>query len=123
MTLPASITQVAIYGTLVYQAGDLAGTPVQGYITFSPSVTVDVPVDELSVPRSTMRADLDADGSFQINLLATDDADGEPTGWTYTVSEHFNRGGGRGRFWWVVGFVMARSWVFGDVTPSVAAAG
>jgi|SRR5688572_10718223 len=123
MTLPASITQVAIYGTLVYQAGDLAGTPVQGYITFSPSVTVDVPVDELSVPRSTMRADLDADGSFQINLLATDDADGEPTGWTYTVSEHFNRGGGRGTFSVEIPSAMAPSGFYGDLTPAVASSG
>ena len=123
MTLPPSITQVTIYGTLVYQSGDLAGQVVQGTITFSPSTTVDVPVDLMTVPRSTMTATLDANGYFAIPLLATDDADGDPTGWTYQVSEHFSQGGGRGTFSVEIPSAMAPSGFYGDLTPAVASSG
>jgi hypothetical protein len=123
MTLPPSITQVTIYGTLVYQSGDLAGQVVQGTITFSPSITVDVPVDLMTVPRSTMTATLDANGYFAIPLLATDDADGDPTGWTYQVSEHFSQGGGRGTFSVEIPSAMAPSGFYGDLTPAVASSG
>jgi hypothetical protein len=38
------------------------------------------------------------DGEFTVNLPATDDPDIQPNGWTYTVTEQFNKGGERSPF-------------------------
>lgn len=71
---------------------DYAGNPVSGSVVFTPATTLyDVGSDLILVPKS-FSVTLAADGSFSIDLPATDDPDVTPTGWTYTVTENFASG-------------------------------
>lgn len=86
MALPANISTVTVRGTFL----NASGAPVTpGVVTFTPSVGL---VDTSSVPPVVILnfpviANLDAAGSFAVQLPATDDPDVAPSGFTYRVEE------------------------------------
>lgn len=84
--LPAEFTTVTLTGQYV----NLDGTPVAGYLTFTPSPTIlrAARSKDLIVPVAINVA-LDGTGSFSIALPATDDPDINPDHWTYQVLEGF----------------------------------
>lgn len=71
---------------------NLDGTPAQGSVTFTGNVAAIATASQSMVVPSTITANLDADGAFTVSLLATDDPDLRPNGWTYTVKENFTGG-------------------------------
>jgi hypothetical protein len=78
--------------TTVWVRGQIAGA--RGRITFqpSPSALVD-PAERLTISTSAPYvAVLASDGSFAVELPATDDPDVQPTGWTYQVSDPIRPG-------------------------------
>lgn len=85
MSDPEGIPTVTLVGK--YINPDVAGTPLQGTITFTPSPSVITFPDQKVIVSGTETATLDGTGAFSITLIATDTADQNPTGWTYTVNE------------------------------------
>jgi hypothetical protein len=79
MALPTIIT---VKGTYL----KLDGTPETGSITFTSKVYVLYSEDEFSVVPSHKTVILEPDGSFEIDLPASNDPDWTPVGWRYTVS-------------------------------------
>jgi hypothetical protein len=79
MALPTIIT---VKGTYL----KLDGTPETGSITFTSKVYVLYSEDEFSVVPSHKTVVLEPDGSFEIELPASNDPDWTPVGWRYTVS-------------------------------------
>lgn len=67
--------------------------PISGTVTFTPSVPA-VLVGAGTVPTTVLGAPiavtLDADGSFTAKLVATDNPDTRPTGWTYEAKFTFD---------------------------------
>ena len=78
------------YRTVVgtYTAPD--GTAVVGDLRFVPSETVTDAAGNVVVPATPITVTLDAYGQFDVDLLVTDDADVNPTGWTWRVTELFS---------------------------------
>jgi hypothetical protein len=86
VALPAEFNTVQVYGKYL----NLDGTPVVGYLTFeaAPVILKAAVSKDLIVP-VVLQVNLDADGSFAINLPVTDDPDINPSDWTYKVTEGF----------------------------------
>lgn len=91
MPLPSNYDTVPVRGKYVY----LDGTSAQGSIRFAGKVAAISDVGDTIILPNTIVAPLDANGSFTVNLPATDDPDIQPNGWTYTVTETLTGGGGR----------------------------
>lgn len=88
-----AIAQVTLTGTFV----DFAGRAMTGQITFTPtpSAVNDAGADLVYMPRPIV-VTLEPGGRLSVDLAATDDTDGNPVGFTYTVTEQFdNFAGGR----------------------------
>lgn len=84
MAPPVNATVVTVTGTYV----DHGGSPLSGSVTFVPSIAIMRDPDlSLMIDVDETRIVLDADGHFEVELLATDDPDLIPTGWYYTVVE------------------------------------
>jgi hypothetical protein len=88
-----AISQVTVTGTFV----DFSGQAMTGRIIFTPTPTAvnDAGADlvYMSRPVSVL---LTTGGRLSVDLAATDDTDGNPVGFTYTVTEEFdNFAGGR----------------------------
>lgn len=92
MAVPASITYVNVQGTFV----DLSGQPMAGFLTFTPEVDrlVDA-ADNTVIATGPVRASLDVNGHFTVSLMAGNDGDVDPAGWTYKVREYLRPRGGR----------------------------
>lgn len=86
MPLPPGVPTITVTGTFYRQTGLLAGTPAVGTISFKqPSLTV--PSADMLIPRETITATLDVNGSFSVVLLVTNSAlITKPTSWAYEVS-------------------------------------
>lgn len=82
MALPASWTEVQIFGT--YTNRD--GTAATGWITFESRQIVTV--DGVTVVPKKITAELDGTGYFSALIPSTDDPDLSVTGWAYLVTEH-----------------------------------
>lgn len=120
MALPVNYNTVRVWGKFVY----LDGTPASGSIKFTGKGTaaVSAAYDTIILP-ATITVALDATGSFEVNLPATDDPDITPNGWTYTVEEKFNGGGGR-RYDIDVPIAAELTGInISDVSPAVPASG
>ncbi len=88
-----AISVVTVTGTFV----DFSGKPMMGKIVFTPtpSAVNDAGADRVYMP-SPIVALITAGGHMSVELAATDDTDGNPVGFTYTVTEQFdNFTGGR----------------------------
>lgn len=63
------------------------GTSATGTVTFTPSTVLkNTAADEIIYPFPFV-VNLDASGSFSVQLPATDDPDIEPNDWSYVVTE------------------------------------
>lgn len=67
-----------------YIKGDLAETPVRGYVEFYPAR---LNGDDSVVLPAPIRLQLDETGAFEVELIATDDPAYEPSGWTWKIRE------------------------------------
>lgn len=90
MALPVDYNTVPVRGKFVY----LDGTPAQGTVRFTGKIAATSAAYDTVILPATISASL-TNGAFLVNLPATDDPDIQPNGWTYTVEEKFDAGGGR----------------------------
>ncbi len=83
MAVPASVSTGTITGTFVSTTGE----PKSGHVWFTPSFEEGIVAGDnvIVTPEKTIVA-LDTNGHFEIVLVATDDPDLVPLGFTYTVS-------------------------------------
>lgn len=81
--LPAAIPTVRVHGT--YVGPD--GSPLAGSVTFSSPGLLTFANSDLFVAGPVV-AKLDANGHFEVILPATDYADMNPNGWSWTVKEN-----------------------------------
>ncbi|MEW2463124.1 polysaccharide deacetylase family protein [Microbacterium sp. NPDC047426] len=91
MPLPPGLSTVTVTGTYLHPNG----TPYSGRIVFQPE-----PVTLTSAAHDTLivgdaEVVLDNNGTFTVSLLATDDPDVTPVGWTYRVTERWYDAPGR----------------------------
>lgn len=104
--LPPEVTYGTVTGKFIQAVADSGdadsypdSVPAQGSITFTPqpalsqsrgkgilSPSSTTPVTIIPQP---ITVDVGSDGSFSVVLIATDDANLNPTGWTYLVSFNF----------------------------------
>ncbi|MFE9865860.1 glycosyl hydrolase family 28-related protein [Streptomyces sp. NPDC005506] len=95
MALPANISTVTVFGRYI----DFTGSPMQGTVTFTPSQKyVTDPSADVLIFSAPLVANLDDTGAFSIEIPATDDPDVIPDGFTWAVTEAFNRKAGRTPF-------------------------
>lgn len=88
MPLTPNLSTVTVGGQYV----DVAGNPIAGQVRFTPrAVLIDGVADQVIIPR-TVTVDLDATGTFTVELPATNDDDLSPVNWTYSVEEAFTGG-------------------------------
>ena len=82
MALPANVTQTTVTGNLVW----IDGSPAKGSVTFLPSIEYVLDsASNTNIYLYEVTEVLDEAGHFDVPLIATDDPDLNPTGWTYTV--------------------------------------
>lgn len=86
MALPPSVNRIPIHGKIT--AMDDAGTPAVGSITFVPSQTIRNTTDKVVLAPRPKVVTLDVTGAFTVTpgLIATDDPDMTPSGWTWIVA-------------------------------------
>jgi len=91
-TLPLEVGYGTVKGTVllgVEDGGDVDnfpdGIPAQGMVTFTPNTNL-VRANETLILPQPISVSLDADGHFQVALIATDDPDLSPLNFTYKVS-------------------------------------
>lgn len=90
MTMPAGIGTVTLSGRYIRPDG----APLSGTVTFtSPSLLTLSGADTVATGSATVT--LDSAGSFTVVLVATDNANMQPTGWAYNVTEKFTGVTGR----------------------------
>lgn len=82
---------VPVTGTYVA----LDGTAARGSVSFTGKVLTIAGVEDILIAPYRVTTQLDATGSFSISLPATDDPNVLPNGWTYSVVESLDHGGGR----------------------------
>lgn len=93
MAIPVNATLTTVTETYLGQDGTSTGTPASGTVTFRPSNSIYINDSGNAIfPPSTVVGTLDAGGTFTVELLAADDTDLNPTGWTYDVTEHLTIG-------------------------------
>lgn len=85
MALPTNLTTVTVTGRYI----DHNGSPVRGSVTFDTDYYVLDAGENVVVIEAPITANLDATGSFAVDLIATDDSDMTPTGWTWTLTPNF----------------------------------
>ncbi|MFE0039424.1 collagen-like protein [Streptomyces sp. NPDC059015] len=91
MALPAGLSTVTVSGSFKTPSGAAR----KGKLLFTPEPAVLTSATHDTLVLGTTEAVLDADGAFSVTLLATDDADVSPTGWTYRVTERWHDAPGR----------------------------
>lgn len=91
MPLPNGLATVTVTGT--YKHPD--GAPFTGRLTFRPEPAILTSGAHGTLILGEVEALLNTDGAFTITLLATDDPDVTPTGWTYQVTERWYDAPGR----------------------------
>lgn len=91
--LPSNVGVGTVIGTFVTsqkgESGSPVTTPIAGTVTFqpTPSYLIDAAVTpKLIILPKPVTVTLDANGSFSVSLVATDDTDLNPTGWNYRVT-------------------------------------
>jgi hypothetical protein len=91
MPLPPGLSTVTVTGT--YKHPD--GTALKGKILFTPEPAILTSAAHGTLLLGTVEAVPDMDGDISVTLLATDDPDVTPTGWTYRVQERWYDAPGR----------------------------
>lgn len=82
MPWPSALTVITLPGTIV--SPDEDQTPGQGIITFHMPFALYIPADDVVVAPQPLTAAV-VNGTFTIDLPATNDPDVSPSGWTYRV--------------------------------------
>jgi hypothetical protein len=85
VALPTNLTTVEVTGRYI----DHNGSPVRGSVTFDTDYYVLDAGQNVVVIEAPITVNLDATGSFAVDLIATDDPDMTPTGWTWTLTPNF----------------------------------
>jgi hypothetical protein len=85
MATPEGLPTVTLAGQ--YLEPDILGTPMQGSLVFSPSVSLVTFPDQNVLITGSISVNLDETGSFTITMIATDTAHANPSGWSFTVTE------------------------------------
>lgn len=93
MPLPVDYNTVPVFCKYAY----LDGTVPTGTVKFKGKGVAVSDAHNTVIMPTEITVDL-VDGEFTVNLPATDDPDIQPNGWTYTVTEQFNKGGERPAF-------------------------
>lgn len=91
MALPIDYDTVQVRGKFTY----LDGTPARGVIRFTGKIPAVSASSKTIIMPATISVTLEDDGTFVVNLPATNDPDIQPNGWTYNVLEMLTNGGGR----------------------------
>lgn len=91
MPLPAGLSTVTVSGT--YRRPD--GTAMKGKLLFTPEPAILTSATHGTLLLGTTEVALDENGTFSVALLATDDSDVTPSGWTYRVQERWYNAAGR----------------------------
>lgn len=91
MPLPVGLSTVTVTGRYTHPDG----TPMTGKLLFTPEPAILTSGAHGALLLGTIEATLDADGDVTATLLATDDADVTPVGWTYRVRERWHDVPGR----------------------------
>ncbi|MGI5404134.1 hypothetical protein ACQEVG_32730 [Streptomyces sp. CA-135486] len=90
MPMPPGIATVTLTGRYIRPDG----TPLKGSVTFAtPALLTLSGADTISAGSATVT--LDDNGVFSVVLVATDNANMQPTGWAYQVTEKFQDVTGR----------------------------
>jgi len=92
--------------TGTYRRG--GGTPERGWLLFTPTAAI-TDGEEVILP-SAERVPLEVDGSFEVDLEATDDTSWIPTGWVWRIDERLPGG----RTW---NFELTADTDIGDLIP------
>jgi hypothetical protein len=85
MALPVNLTTVTVTGTYI----DIAGNPIAGQVKFTPRAVLKNVTSNIILINSTITVTLNSSGAFSQALVATDDIDAAPIGFTYRVEEAF----------------------------------
>ncbi|NWF25254.1 hypothetical protein HW130_03075 [Streptomyces sp. PKU-EA00015] len=91
MPLPAGLSTVTVTGTYAHPDG----SPFKGKLLFTPEPAILTSATHGTLILGTIEATLDEAGEVTVTLLATDDADVTPVGWTYRVQERWYDAPGR----------------------------
>lgn len=86
MALPTNLTTVEVTGRYV----DHNGSPVRGSVTFDTDYYVLDAGENVVVIEAPITVSLDATGAFAVDLIATNDPDMTPTGWTWKLTPNFS---------------------------------
>jgi hypothetical protein len=115
--LPAGLSTVTVSGTYTHPDG----TPMKGKVLFTPEPAILTSATHGVLLLGTIEAALDEEGVAAATLLATDDPDVTPTGWTYRVQERWYDAPGRS---YPLSLPLAAPAVdLADVAPTAAAEG
>ncbi|MGW0312030.1 hypothetical protein [Streptomyces flavidovirens] len=117
MPLPVGLSTVTVTGT--YKHPD--GTPFKGKLLFTPEPAILTSAAHGTLILGTLEVPLDVNGAVSVPLLATDDADVTPSGWTYRVTERWY--GAPGRSYPLSLPAAAPAVDLADVAPTAPAAG
>ena len=79
-----SLNKVTVTATYV----DGEGNPCAGSVIFSPNTRLSAGADDLLVRPVPLEVTLSAEGTISAELYATDNADLEPSGWCWAVTEN-----------------------------------
>lgn len=85
MPTPEGLNTTTLHG--LYVEPNATGTPLQGSLSFTPNPGFVLFPAEDCIVAGTETATLDVNGEFSIELVSTDNAGSNPTGWLYTVTE------------------------------------
>ena len=85
MPTPEGLNTTVLH--MQYVEPDATGTPLQGTLTFSPTPSPILFPTENIIVAGTETATLDVNGEATIELISTDQAGENPTGWLYSVTE------------------------------------
>lgn len=88
MALPASVTTITVTGQYV----DATGAAIRGSVTFTLDQSLLVAGASAFIAATDYTVPLDANGSFSVDLPATNDPDVAPSGFTWEVRENFDGG-------------------------------
>jgi len=80
--LPPDVTSITVHGKYVDYNGDAA----VGTVTFSMTQLLKDADGKIFILPGGITAILDVDGEFTVDVIATDDPDLTPSGWTYNVA-------------------------------------
>jgi hypothetical protein len=81
VAIPDSITAITVSGSFL----GADGSARSGYVTFTPSVVGNT--EGVILPVAATKVELDENGAFEVDLMATDDPDWEAPDFTYEVTE------------------------------------